>query len=122
MSSGIVRHCGSIIFIIAKVVEKAADLWLNAPQKSRRQRMGKRSKKAREEAPTPPEELTQEDKRFAGTLNHLARGIILGGSLAVIAGWLIPGAEMGRMLFLGLLVGCLAGVTMKNINDRKKRQ
>jgi hypothetical protein len=28
--------------------------------------------------------------------------------------------DMGRMLSLGLLVGCLAGVTMKNINDRKQ--
>jgi hypothetical protein len=28
--------------------------------------------------------------------------------------------DMGRMLSLGLLVGCLAGVTMKNINDRKE--
>ncbi|OIO01566.1 MAG: hypothetical protein AUJ49_07505 [Desulfovibrionaceae bacterium CG1_02_65_16] len=68
------------------------------------------------------EGLSVEDKRFAGTLNHLARGIIIGGSLGVIAGWLIPGVDMGRMLGLGLLCGCLAGVTMKNRADRKRRQ
>jgi hypothetical protein len=81
--------------------------------------MGKRVKKEIEAAPQQNDEMTPDDKRFAGTLNYLARGIILGGSLAVIAGWLIPGVDMGRMLGLGLLVGCLAGVTMKNINDRK---
>ncbi len=82
--------------------------------------MGKRARKDRDTAAAPPEVMTAADKRFAGTLNYLARGIIIGGSLAVMAGWLIPGAEMGRMLSLGLLVGCLAGVTMKNINDRKQ--
>jgi len=95
--------------------------------------MGKRARKGRETAVQQndeqndeqkggkrKEEFTPEDKRFAGTLNYLARGIILGGSLAVIAGWLIPEVGMGRMLGLGLLAGCLAGVTMKNINDRKQ--
>lgn len=86
--------------------------------------MGKQAKRERKEeaeqkGAAQDQDLTPEDKRFAGTLNYLARGIIIGGSLAVIAGWLIPGAEMGRMLGLGLLCGCLAGVTMKNINDRK---
>ena len=66
------------------------------------------------------EGLSAADKRFAGTLNHLARGIIIGGSLGVIAGWLIPGADMARMVGLGLLCGCLAGVTMKNRADRKE--
>ncbi|MDP3426062.1 MAG: hypothetical protein Q8S17_01615 [Humidesulfovibrio sp.] len=95
--------------------------------------MGKRARKGREQAlqehngktdgkqnGKQGEELSPADKRFAGTLNYLARGVILGGSLAVIAGWLIPEANMVRMLGLGLLVGCLAGVTMKNINDRKE--
>ena len=85
--------------------------------------MGKQAKRERKEAeqtlPAEDQSLTAADKRFAGTLNYLARGIIIGGSLAVIAGWLIPGAEMGRMLGLGLLCGCLAGVTMKNMHDRK---
>ena len=84
--------------------------------------MGKLSKRERKkESGTGPQEepMTPEDKRFAGTLNYLARGIIIGGSVAVMVGWLIPGVDMGRMLGLGLLCGCLAGVTMKNIHDRK---
>lgn len=91
--------------------------------------MGKRARKGRETAlqqhdgqknGQKKEEFTPADKRFAGTLNYLARGVILGGSLALIASWLLPEVDMTRMLFLGLLAGCLAGVTMKNINDRKK--
>ncbi len=86
--------------------------------------MGKQAKRERkqEAAQKPGGEdlsLTSEDKRFAGTLNYLARGIIIGGSLAVMIGWLFPEANMGRMLGLGLLTGCLAGITMKSINDRK---
>jgi len=87
--------------------------------------MGKQSKRERKDqdpqGKTAGEEgFSPADKRFAGTLNYLARGVILGGSLAVIAGWLIPGVDMGRMLGLGLLCGCLAGVTMKNIHDKKE--
>jgi len=87
--------------------------------------MGKQAKRERKEEAELKNALQEEglspaDKRFAGTLNYLARGIIIGGSIAVIAGWLIPGADMGRMLGLGLLCGCLAGVTMKNIHDRKE--
>ncbi|GAB6124795.1 hypothetical protein [Humidesulfovibrio idahonensis] len=87
--------------------------------------MGKQAKRDRKDeaaqkGATQDEGLSPADKRFAGTLNYLARGIIIGGSVAVIAGWLIPGAEMGRMLGLGLLCGCLAGVTMKNIHDRRE--
>jgi len=89
--------------------------------------MGKQAKRERkEQAEQKPGaddlHLTPEDKRFAGTLNYLARGIIIGGSVAVIAGWFIPGVEMGRMLGLGLLCGCLAGVTMKNMHDRKAKR
>lgn len=88
--------------------------------------MGKQARRERREEEAQKgvaqeQGLTAEDKSFAGTLNHLARGIIIGGSLGVFAGWLIPGAEMGRMVFLGLLCGCLAGVTMKNRADRKRR-
>ena len=87
--------------------------------------MGKQAKRERKEDEAlqkglQEEPLTSEDKRFASTLHQLARGIIIGGSLGVIAGWLIPGAEMGRMLGLGLLCGCLAGVTMKNRADREQ--
>ncbi len=87
--------------------------------------MGKQAKRQRkeEEAQKTDEDmsLTPEDKRFAGTLNYLARGIIIGGSVAVMVGWLLPEANMGRLLGLGLLCGCLAGVTMKTINERKKQ-
>lgn len=86
--------------------------------------MGKQAKRERKElgAATASKEegLSAEDKRFAGTLNYLARGIIIGGSLAVLAGLVLPGVDMGRMIGLGLLAGCLAGVTMKNLNDRKQ--
>jgi len=85
--------------------------------------MGKQARRERreEEARNSAQEqgLSEADKRFAGSLNHLARGILIGGSLGVFAGWLIPGAQMGRMVFLGLLCGCLAGVTLKNRADRK---
>lgn len=88
--------------------------------------MGKQTKRVRKEeaAQKPTDEdmgLSPADKRFAGTLNYLARGIIIGGSLAVMIGWLFPEANMGRMLGLGLLTGCLAGITMKSINDRKQQ-
>ena len=88
--------------------------------------MGKQAKRVRKEeaAQKPTDEdmsLSPADKSFAGTLNYLARGIIIGGSLAVMIGWLFPEANMGRMLGLGLLTGCLAGITMKSINDRKKQ-
>jgi hypothetical protein len=88
--------------------------------------MGKQAKRERKEeaAQKPTDEdmsLTPADKRFAGTLNYLARGIIIGGSLAVMIGWLFPEANMGRMLGLGLLTGCLAGITMKSINERKQK-
>jgi hypothetical protein len=82
--------------------------------------MGKSARKERKMAKQQEDGFSPADKRFAGTLNYLARGVIIGGSLAVMAGWFIPGMDMGRMLSLGLLVGCLAGVTMKNINDRKE--
>lgn len=89
--------------------------------------MGKQSKRERKEEKDEAAQksaagdmsLTPADKRFAGTLNYLARGIIIGGSLAVIIGWMFPEANMGRVLGLGLLSGCLAGITMKNINDKK---
>ena len=80
--------------------------------------MGKSARKSKDAAQPQNEEFTPADKRFAGTLNYLARGIILGGSLGAIAG--LFQMDMGRAVGLGLLAGCLAGVTMKNINDRKE--
>jgi len=90
--------------------------------------MGKQAKRerkdeeARQAANAAADGFSEADKRFAGTLNRLARGIIIGGSLGVIAAWVIPGVEMGRMLGLGLLCGCLAGITMKSRDDRKRRR
>jgi len=85
--------------------------------------MGKQAREERKGKDTEPRKeqdqgLSAEDKRFAGTLEYLARGIILGGSLGAIAGWFFM--DFGRAIGLGLLAGCLAGVTMKNMNDRKR--
>ncbi|MDP2849041.1 MAG: hypothetical protein Q8O35_12755 [Humidesulfovibrio sp.] len=92
--------------------------------------MGKQAKRERKEEMQEAAQknaaedmsLTAEDKRFAGTLNYLARGIIIGGSLAVIIGWMFPEANMGRVLGLGLLSGCLAGVTMMSVHEKKKKK
>lgn len=85
--------------------------------------MGKQAKRERkleeQDKDGAQDGLSSADKRFASTLSYLARGVVIGGSVAVMAGWFLPGADMGRMLGLGLLCGCLAGVTMKNIHDRK---
>lgn len=86
--------------------------------------MGKQAKRQRKEQesalPGKDGELTTADKRFASTLNYLARGIVIGGSLAYLATLVIPGLDTGRFVGLGLLTGCLAGITMKNAQDRKK--
>lgn len=87
--------------------------------------MGKQAKRERKEterANSTGEDhsLTPADKRFASTLKHLARGVIIGGSVAVLIGLLFPEANMGRIVGLGLLSGCLAGITMKSIHDRKQ--
>ncbi|EPR43646.1 hypothetical protein dsx2_2263 [Desulfovibrio sp. X2] len=42
--------------------------------------------------------------------DFLARGILIGGALGVVGGWLI--ADMRRGLFLGMLCGALAGLTI----------
>ena len=47
------------------------------------------------------------------------RGIIMGGSIGLIAGWF--GMHPPRALLLGLVCGLLAGVT-KALVDRKKGQ
>lgn len=87
--------------------------------------MGKQAKRERklEEEQKPAkagEEFSAADKRFASTLKYLARGVIIGGSVAVMAGWLLPDIDKGRLVMLGLLCGCLAGVTMKSINERRQ--
>lgn len=59
------------------------------------------------------------DKNLEIWLEALAKGILLGGSLGLIAGW-IGILSMERGLFLGALVGCLAGISFKNLLERKK--
>lgn len=58
------------------------------------------------------------DKNFEGMLESIARGIMVGGSLGAIAGWLFM--DFQRALGLGMLVGCLAGITMRNIKKKKE--
>ncbi|MBI9110399.1 hypothetical protein [Maridesulfovibrio ferrireducens] len=57
------------------------------------------------------------DKNFERWLECMARGILVGGSLGAIAGWFFM--DIQRALMLGMLIGCLAGVTMKNVKDSK---
>ena len=61
----------------------------------------------------------EKDKNFEIWLEALAKGVLLGGSLGLIAGWtgILP---MDRGLFLGVLVGCLAGISFKNLREHKK--
>ncbi len=49
----------------------------------------------------------------------IVRGIILGGSIGLIAGW--AGMNPPRALALGLVCGLLAGVT-KALVDKKRGQ
>jgi hypothetical protein len=44
-------------------------------------------------------------------IDYAARGIIAGAGLGVIASWIAP-ITITRGLFLGMLCGCLAGLTM----------
>jgi F0F1-type ATP synthase assembly protein I len=50
-------------------------------------------------------------------LDAAVRGILLGGGMGAIASWFFM--DLGRGLFLGMLVGCLAGVTIKAAKDRR---
>lgn len=79
--------------------------------------MGKKGRREKPEAAQAQEGLTAEDKKFAWNLEILARGIIIGGAIGAIAGWFF--LDPGRAFGLGLLSGCLAAVTMKNIRERR---
>ena len=59
----------------------------------------------------------KEDKNFERLLECMARGILVGGSVGAIAGWFFM--DIQRALLLGMLVGCVAGLTMKNVRDKK---
>jgi len=59
----------------------------------------------------------KEDKNFERLLECMARGILVGGSVGAIAGWFFM--DIQRALLLGMLVGCVAGLTMKNVHDKK---
>jgi hypothetical protein len=60
----------------------------------------------------------RDNKKFERTLECMARGILVGGSLGAIAGWFFM--DFQRALGLGMLVGCLAGVTMRNVREKKE--
>jgi len=53
------------------------------------------------------------------TNSAILRGVILGGSIGLIAGW--TGMHAGRALALGILCGLLAGLT-KFFMDKKKNK
>ena len=57
------------------------------------------------------------DKKFERLLECMARGILVGGSVGAIAGWFFM--DFQRALLLGMLVGCIGGLTMKNVRDKK---
>ncbi|WP_027722946.1 hypothetical protein [Maridesulfovibrio zosterae] len=57
------------------------------------------------------------DKNFERLLECMARGILVGGSVGAIAGWFFM--DFQRALLLGMLVGCIGGLTMKNVRDKK---
>ncbi len=50
----------------------------------------------------------------------MARGILVGGSVGAIAGWFFM--DIQRALLLGMLVGCIAGLTMKNVRDKRDHE
>ncbi len=50
--------------------------------------------------------------------NNIVRGIILGGSVGLIAGW--TGVEPLRALILGMICGILAVLTRAAVQNRKK--
>lgn len=61
----------------------------------------------------------ERDKNLELWLEALAKGILLGGSLGLVGGW-VGLMSLERGLFLGALVGCLAGISFKNHRERKK--
>lgn len=62
--------------------------------------------------------MEKKDKQFATKLADMAKGILIGGSLGLIVSWtgLMP---LGRALGLGLMVGCLAGLSFQRMRDTK---
>lgn len=60
------------------------------------------------------------DKNFERLLECMARGILVGGSVGAIAGWFFM--DLQRALLLGMMIGCIAGLTMKNVMDRRDKE
>lgn len=62
--------------------------------------------------------MENKDKQFASKVADMAKGILIGGSLGLMVSWtgLMP---LGRALGLGLLVGCLAGLSFQRVRARK---
>jgi uncharacterized membrane protein len=59
------------------------------------------------------------DKRFENTLEVMAKGILIGGSLGAIAGWFFM--DTARALMLGALTGCLASLSLRSLRERRKK-
>lgn len=60
----------------------------------------------------------RKEKNFEILLATLAKGILLGGSLGLFAGWLGV-MDLARGLFLGALVGCLGALSVKSMREKK---
>jgi len=57
------------------------------------------------------------DNNHSAGREAILRGLIIGGSLGMMAGWF--GMDPARAFFLGTACGLLAGVT-KSLTDRRK--
>lgn len=62
----------------------------------------------------------KDNKNFELTMEYMARGVMVGGSVGAIAGWFFM--DFQRALGLGMLVGCLAGLTMKSFREDKDKK
>lgn len=60
------------------------------------------------------------DENKPTAMDTVVRGIIVGGSIGAIAGWFFM--DTGRAIGLGLLMGCLAGLTHARITGKRKRR
>lgn len=59
------------------------------------------------------------NKNLENTLEAMAKGILIGGSLGAIAGWFFM--DTARALMLGALTGCLAGLSFKSFRERRRK-
>lgn len=52
-------------------------------------------------------------------IGPVLRGLLIGGSIGMIAGWF--GMDVGRALALGLICGLAAGLTKRHLDKRAGR-